>query len=118
MKYPQISIFFFFLLLLFFSCLERLQPHRNEIYADELLYHLQNISTQCSGYLKTSFSNATTIYGTKQLLPRHDRRRSHKSTDQRPPSEQLPWQGCCVKNYSGLLKNLLLMISSFFEADI
>ena len=43
------------------------------IYPDKLLNYLQNISTQCSGYLKSSFSNATTRYGTKQLLPGRNR---------------------------------------------
>ena len=57
----------------YYSCLERLQPHCNEIYPDKLLNYLQNISTQCSGYLKSLFSNATTTYGTKQLLPGRDR---------------------------------------------
>ena len=55
------------------SRLERLQPCRNEISPSFRVSHLQNIHIQRSGYLKFSFSNACSKYGTKQLLSGRDR---------------------------------------------
>ena len=77
----------------YFFCLERLQPHQNKLYANKLLNNLQNISTQCSGYLKTLFFSVTTKYDTEHLLPHTIKSEARKARINAHPQNSLPGKG-------------------------
>ena len=72
---------------------------------------------QLCSYLKLCFVTRLQDMAQNSFFPDVIKREAIKSSGQRPLSEQPSWLRYCTENYSGLLKNLLPIISSYYEAD-